>query len=1204
MLFADMDKILQAAIGTAIIACAFALSGCPASISQTVDLQVAPGSVSVFPGGSSQTLIISNAGKQAAQNLAISSSLSDVTIIDSCANIAAGASCSVLVYAPANSNPAMGTLSISGANFPMFSVPLSVSLQANSALAIDQSSLVIYQGTPSTLTVKNTGNVALSGIALNGLPGAVTESGGCTSLATGASCTFNLNTNARSGVYPVTVSADEMNAVPLDIYIGASTPVSYKASLSVTPGSILVAPGTVASLLLTNTDSVNAIIGMPSVNASQFNSGDLSATPDSSCLGLLAGASCTIKVSASANSPQYAAVPVSISVLNSTNSVQVPITVTAPAIFLNASTFAMAPGSANQLNITVHNGSEVAVNNIAIQEDTLGLPGALPTGLSEVSTTCPGSSGILSAGNSCVITLQADPVSSSTTYDLEITSSGGVAPLSVTVAPVSIATADANSIVYLPENGTVLLSVTNSSSQIAQTITIPSGELPSGVQATSCNAPANSSCELTLTATNASATPSPVPITIAGNNTTNIHSLLSVEAPIISLSAAAITFNGPSSQFITVTNNSHFPVSGLAITPPASSTGIVVSNNNCTGTLAPIHDASMPSQCSFTLQALANALTPDNTALAANGLVTFSAGSTELLSAGSTVSAAAANVILNNAQPIVIPSEQGAQTSVPVQVAAGSFDAQDLTPDLLINGATAPTTLTLIDSNDPTSPCPNPLTAGSNCAILIQNTTALDSNGSGKLTLNYDGSLTAAVSQTVTVDNGVAMSYVSAKDTTNYNSYYASAIQGPKYGVVLVHDQAVSSDVDPNFTISAINLSQAGSSVSIVPRSNAASDPYYGTYPECSTTAATGLLTQLTINSPTCLIVLSTAIGNPTQAPQTASLSISASNSAFTSSRTFNLTNNTYLYIGAYGNGNAVLRYNYSANAWTPISTTLPVRVWALAVDNRGNVYTAAPGGVGIYKNDPLSGWQAVGGGAWPSSVSAAYSLTFDGNNNLYVGGLSPNFNVAVTKYSPSTAWQVFNAPTPNWVQTVFFDSLHNVLYAGVGMNGALQRFNLNNPSLGWQIAGSSIPTDVDAFGVDSNGVVYSGAMSGLGTVEVYNAQQDSWALLTGGTGLPQGVNSIAIDANNDVFAGLSSYVTAYSVYEYSNRGWQPGGGTMNQGAVLGLLFDGSGNLYASSLSAINKYSVSTGWQILGGINYSIPYTGLGIGTVLQVAPQ
>lgn len=139
---------------------------------------------------------------------------------------------------------------------------------------------------------------------------------------------------------------------------------------------------------------------------------------------------------------------------------------------------------------------------------------------------------------------------------------------------------------------------------------------------------------------------------------------------------------------------------------------------------------------------------------------------------------------------------------------------------------------------------------------------------------------------------------------------------------------------------------------------------------------------------------------------------------------------------------------------------------------------------------------------------------------------------------------------------------------------------------------------------MDSNGVVYSGAMSGLGTVEVYNAQQDSWALLTGGTGLPQGVNSIAIDANNDVFAGLSSYVTAYSVYEYSNRGWQPVGGTMNQGAVLGLLFDGSGNLYASSLSAINKYSVSTGWQILGGINYSIPYTGLGIGTVLQVAPQ
>ena len=124
-----------------------------------------------------------------------------------------------------------------------------------------------------------------------------------------------------------------------------------------------------------------------------------------------------------------------------------------------------------------------------------------------------------------------------------------------------------------------VVTVTNSGTTTANNITITNG-LPSGVTATSCNAPASGSCDFTISATDTASPQNGVAVQVGGSNTNtvsaslNITNTITADAPTYSVSITA----GAPTTWAAVTNMSTSTVynvnfvnlpSGFGLTAPS-----------------------------------------------------------------------------------------------------------------------------------------------------------------------------------------------------------------------------------------------------------------------------------------------------------------------------------------------------------------------------------------------------------------------------------------------------------------------------------------------------------------------------------------------------------------------------------------------------------------------------------------------------------
>ncbi len=168
-----------------------------------------------------QTATITNTSSTAASGLAVTTAAPFSLTANTCATtLAAGASCTVgVVFTPAVNGTATGTLAIGSTNLNAAVMQLTGAGGAAGAATLQPSSLAFVTtgvgavSTVQTVTLTNTGVVALTGLALSVSSGFQVQSTTCgTSLGAGASCTAGITfaptaAGAATGTLTVTSSA-------------------------------------------------------------------------------------------------------------------------------------------------------------------------------------------------------------------------------------------------------------------------------------------------------------------------------------------------------------------------------------------------------------------------------------------------------------------------------------------------------------------------------------------------------------------------------------------------------------------------------------------------------------------------------------------------------------------------------------------------------------------------------------------------------------------------------------------------------------------------------------------------------------------------------------------------------------------------------------------------------------------------------------
>lgn len=447
------------------------------------------------------------------------------------------------------------------------------------------------------------------------------------------------------------------------------------------------------------------------------------------------------------------------------------------------------------------------------------------------------------------------------------------------------------------------------------------------------------------------------------------------------------------------------------------------------------------------------------------------------------------------------------------------------------------------------------------------------------------------------------------------SAYYAAAINGPRYAVIVVKNN------DPAVTANITGIiPPENTAINILSRTGSGIDTAYGNYAQCAATANSNL-NQVNTLAPggECIIVLDGGnqhfIGT-----DTGTLTISGSNPAF--SRTFTLSDTGYLYAGGdftmAGDNPANYIAKWDGSTWSALGDGVSgggsdSDVRALATDNTGNVY--AGGDFTMAGGNPANyiakwngnAWSALGDGVGGGSVLA---LTTDSAENVYAGGdfttldggtVTANYSAewngstwsalgsgiggaiyALMTGTDNTVYATGNTdPNPNnfaykwdganW-SPLTTGAINTTGYALTNSNDTIYAGMLNfiasTVGSGWQPALLNSNSTAYTLAADSNGNIYAGGnftsiggqpLQGRGIAEKNNS--GNWVGLDSGiSGGGATVYALTVDKDNHVYAGgnftSAGSVSVTNIAKWNGSAWSQLGtgiGAANTNAVRAL---------------------------------------------------
>ena len=269
------------------------------------------GSQTVGTASAPTSVIVTNVGTTAATVSAVTSSnATEFPVLSTCANVAAGATCTIsIAFAPAAAGARAATVTIAsnGAGSPQAIAVSGTGTPATTGgqLSVPATAAFGTQavGTPSsplTVNIGNTGGapVTVAGVA-SSAPAEFAVTTTCATVAAGGACTLTLTftpaaTGARSATITVTSNGIGSPQAMTATGTGSATPAPGQlvVSGSAAFGSVVVgAASAPATLALTNTGGATVVVaGIASSNPAEF------AVAGSTCGSVAGGASCEFSV--------------------------------------------------------------------------------------------------------------------------------------------------------------------------------------------------------------------------------------------------------------------------------------------------------------------------------------------------------------------------------------------------------------------------------------------------------------------------------------------------------------------------------------------------------------------------------------------------------------------------------------------------------------------------------------------------------------------------------------------------------------------------------------------------------------------------------------------------------------------------------------------------------------------------------------------
>lgn len=284
----------------------------------------------------------------------------------------------------------------------------------------------------------------------------------------------------------------------------------------------------------------------------------------------------------------------------------------------------------------------------------------------------------------------------------------------------------------------------------------------------------------------------------------------------------------------------------------------------------------------------------------------------------------------------------------------------------------------------------------------------------------------------------------------------------------------------------------------------------------------------------------------------------------------------------------------------------------SVAIDNAGDVYVTG------YSNSPssLSGdnilivkynsagtlqWQRLIGG---NNNDEGYSIDFDSNNDLYLGGYTNSFGGSVENFllmklsriDGSTIWaRTLSGSSSEYAYSVAVDSANGIYITGyssstgnpgTGNNIVIAKYTTSG-DLSWQKVLGSTGNDIGrSVAVDSGNNAYvlgytDGAVSGVTSfiLAKYNSASTlQWQRTLSGAPGSYGM-AVAVDSLNNVYVSGYTYVVPnvggeFLIAKYNSSGviqWQRTLGGPSFDINLGMTIDSKDNLY------VVGYTGSTG---------------------------
>ncbi len=379
-------------------------------------------------GQTVQTTVTSTANSafKSAITLAVTGAPAGVTATLAAATVASPGSGSVTLSVAAGSSATPGTYALTitgqgGGESAKVSVSVVIPVPTFT-LATNTASASVIAGNTAQVSVTATPENGFSSkiaLSVTGLPTGVTASFSTAALS-GASMsssilTFAVAKTVRAGSYPLAIVATGGGVTQTSSFTLAAV-VPATCTLAASPASLTLVAGQSASVEVSCGSVTGTFSGPLALSLSGAPSGMTAKTSSSS---LMAGSSTALNiVSAATTTSGTYKLSVTASGSGYTQTVQIPVAVSAPATFkLTAaqSAASIKAGATGQLSVTsLHMGAF----NSAINLNCTGLPGGVTASFSKSTLPAPGD-------GSAIVTLAVGSTAKPGTYTIEVTGTGG-----------------------------------------------------------------------------------------------------------------------------------------------------------------------------------------------------------------------------------------------------------------------------------------------------------------------------------------------------------------------------------------------------------------------------------------------------------------------------------------------------------------------------------------------------------------------------------------------------------------------------------------------------------------------------------------------------------------------------------------------------------------------------------------------------------